>query len=77
MTRIVHALFERAARSLDEAEDQSPGALLGLSGWRPMRAFCGLCVAATVGLALLPEDVVRRSAAAETSPVRADSAPLQ
>lgn len=29
MTLIVHALFERAARSLDEVEGQSPGALLG------------------------------------------------
>ncbi|SNS28160.1 ferrous iron transport protein B [Humidesulfovibrio mexicanus] len=42
--------------------------LLGLSGWQAMWAFYALCVAATLGMALLPEE--RRRKARATDSVR-------
>ena len=34
---------------------------LGLTGWQAMWSFYGLCVAATIGMGLLPEDGWRRA----------------
>lgn len=50
---------------------------LGLSGWQAMWAFYGLCVAATVAMALLPEERGWRAATAKASSTQADRAVLQ